>query len=227
MKHAMTAALVAVLAGGPMAAQAYNEGDIIIRLGAATVAPNEDSDRITLPTEPPTVLSGVSVDNDTQLGIIPVWMITDDWGLELLAATPFEHDVSVKGVGIKAGSITHLPPTLSLQWYPRGGQSGWQPYFGIGLNYTLIYDEEVDAELEAALGALLGASKVDLELDDSFGLSAQAGVDIPLGEHWGINAGIWYIDIDSEATIKTDVGNVKFDVDIDPWVYNVGIAYKF
>jgi outer membrane protein len=55
----------------------------------------------------------------------------------------------------------------------------------------------------------------------------QAGVDIPFGDHWHINAGVWWINIESEATIKTDVGNVKFDVTIDPWVYNVGIAYKF
>jgi len=27
--------------------------------------------------------------------------------------------------------------------------------------------------------------------------------------------------------VKTDVGRVKFDVEIDPWVYNIGIAYKF
>ncbi len=227
MKKLLIAATVAALAGGSLAAQAHNEGDIILRVGVTTVAPNDDSDRITLPTEPPTVLRGVEVDDDTQLGLIPVWMITDDWGLELLAATPFEHDIDIAGTGLAAGSTKHLPPTLSLQWYPRGGQDGWQPYIGAGLNYTYFFDEEVDSDLEGALGALLGAERVDLELSDSFGLSAQAGVDIPLGEKWMFNAGVWYIDIDTEATVKTDVGRVKFDVEIDPWVYNIGIAYKF
>jgi outer membrane protein len=169
----------------------------------------------------------VEVDDDTQLGIIPAMMVTDHWGFELLLATPFEHDVTVKGTPLDAGSIKHLPPTLSLQWYPRGNASGWQPYIGVGLNYTFIYDEDVDSDLKDALGALLGAEKVDLELQDSFGLSGQVGVDIPLNENWALNAGVWYIDIDTEAKIKTDVGSVKFDVDIDPWVYNFGIAYKF
>lgn len=227
MNKALMATLVAVLAGASAGSYAYEEGDWLIRVGATTVAPNDDSDKITLPTEPPTVLRGVEVDDDTQLGLIPVYMITDNWGMELLAATPFEHDISVKGLPLDAGSTKHLPPTLSLQWYPRGGNSGWQPYVGVGLNYTLFFDEEVDRDLEGALDALLGAQKVDLSLSDSFGLAAQAGVDIPLGEHWAINAGVWYIDISTEATIKTDVGRVKFDVDIDPWVYNVGIAYKF
>ncbi|MEM1111137.1 MAG: OmpW family outer membrane protein [Pseudomonadota bacterium] len=227
MKKVITMTLFAAIAGGSLGAQAYDADDWIVRVGAATVAPNDDSDSISVPTDPPTVLRGVEVDDDTQLGIIPAFMITDNFGLELLLATPFEHDIDVKGTNLSAGSTKHLPPTLSLQWYPRGGNDGWQPYVGLGINYTYFFDEEVDGDLEGALDALIGAQRVDLELDDSFGFAAQAGVDIPFGEHWGFNAGVWYIDIDTTATIKTDVGRVKFDVDIDPWVYNIGIVYKF
>jgi outer membrane protein len=227
MKNILSVAILAAMASGSLSVQAYEEGDWILRVGAATVAPNEDSDGITIPTEPATELRGVDIDDDTQLGLIGAYMITDSFGLELLAATPFEHDIGVSGTDLNAGSIKHLPPTLSLQWYPRGGQTGWQPYLGLGLNYTLIYDEKVDSDLEGALGALIGATTVDLEAENSFGFAAQAGVDFPLSEHWGINVGVWYLDIDTTAKIKTDVGTVKFDVDIDPWVYNIGVAYKF
>jgi len=227
MRKLLTVAITAAMASGSLAVQAYEEGDWIVRVGATTVAPNEDSDSIVIPTDPATVLDGVDVDDDTQLGLIGAYMITDNFGLELLAATPFEHDIGISGTGLSAGSAKQLPPTLSLQWYPRGGKSGWQPYVGVGLNYTYFFDEDVDADLEAALGELIGASDVDLDLDNSFGFAAQAGVDFPLGEHWGLNAGVWYIDIDTTANVKTDVGNVEFDVDIDPWVYNLGIVYKF
>ena len=152
MKNALTAAILAVMATASAGSYAHQEGAWIVRVGATTVAPNDDSDKITLPTQPDeTVLRGVEVDHDTQLGLIPVYMITDNWGMELLAATPFEHDISVKGLPLDAGSTKHLPPTLSLQWYPRGGSSGWQPYVGVGLNYTLFFDEEVDRDLEGAL----------------------------------------------------------------------------
>jgi outer membrane protein len=227
MRKILSMAVIAVMAGASVAAQAYEEGDWIVRVGATTVAPNEDSDSIVIPTEPATVLKGVDVDSDTQLGLIGAYMLTDNFGLELLAATPFKHDISVSGTGIEAGSIKQLPPTLSLQWYPRGGKAGWQPYVGVGVNYTYVFDEEVDSDLEGALEALIGATDVKLEVDSSFGLAAQAGVDFPMGENWGLNVGVWYLDIDTTAKIKTDVGNVKFDVDIDPWVYNIGIAYKF
>lgn len=227
MKKVLSAAVVAALVSGAVSVQAYEEGDWILRVGAVTVSPDDSSDSIVLPTAPPTVLEGASVGSDTQLSLIGAYMLTDTLGIELLASTPFQHDIKVKGTAIDAGTVKQLPPTLSLQWYPRGGQDGWQPYLGMGVNYTIFFDEEVDTDLESALGAIIGASEVDLELDDSIGLSAQAGVDFPITENLSINLGVWYIDLGTTAKIKTDVGNVKFDVDVDPWVYNVGIAYKF
>jgi len=222
------AVAAAIAAGGALTAQAHEAGDIIIRAGIVNVDPSGDSDAIVLPTEPATVLpGGVDVDDDTQLSIIGTYMVTDVWGVELLAATPFEHDITQPDLGIDAGSTKHLPPTLSLQYYPRGGQAGWQPYVGIGVNYTYFFDEEVDPALGEALGAVLGATSARLDLDDSWGLAGQAGVDIPLNDNWMLNAGIWYIDIGTTADVVTDVGTVSFDVDIDPWVYNIGIAYKF
>jgi len=124
MKKVLAATLLAGLVGGTVSAQAYEQGDWIVRIGATTVAPNEDSDNIVLPTEPPTVLKGVSVSDDTQLGLIGAYMISDNFGIELLAATPFEHDISVKGVGIDAGTAQQLPPTLSFLCYPSCNQEG-------------------------------------------------------------------------------------------------------
>ena len=226
MKKALSMALVAVLAGGSMVAQAYQKGDFVMRVGAVTVDPDSDSSDINLPGVP---TLNTEVDDDTQLGIIPMYMVTDNVGIELLAATPFEHDITLKGKGVKvpAGSTKHLPPTLSVQWYPRGGKSGWQPFVGVGVNYTIFFDEETDKQLDETLNAILGAEKVDLDLDNSFGLSAQAGVDIPFWNDWALSLEVWYIQIDTNATVRTDVGNVHFNTDIDPFVYNVGIAYRF
>jgi outer membrane protein len=234
MKKVLAIAVAAAgVALATVNAQAYEQGDIIFRAGITTVAPNDDSDAISLPTTPPTVLpNGVEVDSGTALGLIGTWMMSDNWGLELLAATPFEHDIDVADLDIPAGSTKHLPPTLSLQWYPRGNADGWQPYLGLGVNYTTFFDEEVSPVLGGVLGELLDVESAKLSLDDSFGWAAQAGVDIPLTDKWAFNLGVWYIDIGTTADInvRTTGGanaKVSFDVDIDPWVYNVGIAYKF
>jgi outer membrane protein len=226
MKKLVTAAAVIAMASASQSALALEEGDFQLRVGLATVDPDASSDTIALPGG---INLEADVEDDTQLSLIPVYMFHSNWGVELLAATPFNHDITVAGSGLKldAGETKHLPPTLSLQWYPRGGQNGWQPYLGLGANWTTFFDTKTSGELDGALGAVLGAQRVKMELDDSFGLSAQLGIDIPLSEQWSFNAGVWWIDIDTEAKIKTDVGTVKFDVEIDPLVYNIGLAYKF
>lgn len=210
-------------------ANAYEQGDWIIRAGAANVNPDTDSDAIVIPTDPATVLpGGVDVDDNTQFGITATYMLTDIWAVEILASTPFEHDIALEDAPVDAGSTKHLPPTVTFMWYPRGGQDGWQPFVGLGVNYTYFWDEDVDGELNDALGGIIGQPiDADLDLDDSWGIAARAGVDIPINENWGINAGVWWIDIDTEATVSTAVADVAFDVEIDPWVYMLGVSYKF
>lgn len=229
--------IVAIAAAGlvmaAVNAQAHEQGDFILRAGFAMAVPSDSSDPILLPGLPEDTLpGGVEVDSGAAISLIGDWMINDRWGLELLAATPFEHDIDVKDLGIAAGSAKHLPPTLSMQWYPRGGMQGWQPYFGLGVNYTTFFDEEVDPALGTVLGDTLGVTSAELSLDDSLGWAAQAGVDVPINDDWFSNAGVWYIDIGTTADIKVGFADgardtVSFDVDIDPWVYNLGFSYRF
>ena len=231
LQKTLAAALMCAAVIAP--AHSYEQGDWIIRVGAANVDPDTESDKIDVAGL--ATLDGVDVDDDTQLGITATYMLTDIWAVELLAATPFEHDITVNGVGIDAGSTKHLPPTLTFMWYPMGGKdSKFQPFIGAGINYTYFWDEEVDKELEAALGIITepvtGSTDpvpADLDLDDSWGFAARAGFDYSINEKWGINAGVWWIDIDTEATIETELADVKFDVEIDPWVYMLGVSYRF
>lgn len=237
MKSALTVMLVFASMFTGTLAQAYEQGDWVLRVGATTVDPDGDSSPISLPTG---LTATADVDDDTQLGIIPAYMMTDNFAFELLAATPFEHDIEAQGQGaisgtnLNAGSTKHLPPTLMFQWYPRGGQDGWQPYVGAGLNYTQFFDEDVDNELIKTLGALTDGAvdDADLSLDQSFGAAFQVGIDVPFSDHWAVNACVWYLDIDSDAKLTPKSGgasldSVKFKVHIDPWVYNIGVAYRF
>jgi outer membrane protein len=231
LQKTVFAALCCAAAIAPV--QAYEQGDWIFRVGATNVDPDTDSDKIDVAGL--ATLQGVEVDDDTQLGITATYMLTDIWAIELLAATPFEHDISIKGAPVEAGSTKQLPPTLTFMWYPLGGkQSKFQPFLGAGVNYTYFWDEDTDSELEAALGVITepvtGVTDpvpADLDLDDSWGVSLRAGFDYLINDNWGINAGVWWIDIDTEATVKTDLADVKFDVEIDPWVYMLGISYRF
>ena len=86
-----------------------------------------------------------------------------------------------------------------------------------GVNYTCFFDEDTRGALKP----------LSIDLDDSWGLAGEVGLDYDLGNDWLISGQVWYIDIDTEADLK---GVGKFDVDIDPglsclvWARNSELA---
>ncbi|MGQ3823389.1 OmpW/AlkL family protein [Pseudomonas alliivorans] len=225
--YLLRASLVALAIATPTAANAYEAGDFIVRAGAAHVQPNEDSGEVRLDGSK---VSGTkaTLDGNTQLGLTFAYMLTPHIGIELLAATPFSHTVAVKGLGPgldgKLADIKHLPPTLSLQYYPMEPSSRFQPYAGVGINYTMFFDEDLTGDRKNQ-----GFS--NLKLQDSVGLAAQLGMDYMITDNVLVNASVWYVDINTQATVDGPsalaVGRTKVDVEIDPWVYMVGVGYKF
>jgi outer membrane protein len=226
-KTLLATSLLALALAAPLA-QAYQAGDIIVRAGAITVDPHESSSDIWVGALGTDVAgSKATLDSDTQLGLNFAYMVTDHLGVELLAATPFSHDVGVKGMpgafaGLngKLGELKHLPPTLSLVYYPLDAGSAFQPYVGAGLNYTWFFDTELSGEAEDK-----GFSGLDL--DDSWGLAAQVGLDYMLTDNLLLNAQVRYIDIDTQGSTSFGGREVEVDVDVDPFVYMVGLGYKF
>ncbi|MEE8057768.1 MAG: OmpW family outer membrane protein [Pseudomonadales bacterium] len=215
-----------VLTALPLTAISHQQGDLIVRAGAATVDPNNDSSLI-YAAGAGLAGTGVGLNSDTQVGITVSYMLTNNWGIELLAATPFEHDVAAQGLGgfgvSTLGTVEHLPPTLSLQYYFTVAAKNFHPYVGAGINYTLILDESLSSEAKTGLGA------TSMDIDDSVGLALQAGFDYELDKNWMINVSVWKVSIETEAKIVTSnaFNPITVDLDIDPWVYMIGAAYKF
>lgn len=222
-KTLLTASLLAAAIAAP-AAQAFQAGDIIVRAGAITVDPHESSSNIFTPATNTLPGTSATLNSDTQLGLNFAYMITDKVGIELLAATPFSHEVGIKGMPLnldgKLGDIKHLPPTVSAVYYPLDSQSAFQPYVGLGINYTTFFNEKLTDQRQ-------GQGFSNLNLDDSWGLAAQVGMDYMLTENLMLNAQLRYIDIDTEASVNLGATKVKVDVDVDPMVYMVGLGYKF
>ncbi len=219
---ASAVALSAAMVSG--SALAYEKGDIILRAGAAMVDPQDSSSMLSLDGA---VLTGtqVTVDDNTQLGLTLTYMLLEDVGISVLGATPFSHTVTAEGApvdGIKTAEVKHLPPTVTLNYFLMSPESKFQPYVGMGFNYTVFFSEELEPEFVDALG------EGNIELKNSFGFALNAGVDVMVTDNIVLNAAIWSIDLDTEATINLDSGStIKSDVEIDPLVYMVGVGYKF
>lgn len=230
MRTTLFATSLLALAIAAPSVQAHQAGDIIVRAGAITVQTKENTSSVKVDRGG---LAGAdlggkaTLGNDTQLGLNFAYMLTDHFGVELLAASPFKHDVAIKGTagGIadgKLGSLKHLPPTLSAVFYPLDSKSAFQPYVGAGVTYTWFFDEKVGSSATAA-------GFDNFRVNNTWGWAAQVGADYMLTDNIMLNGQIRYIDIDTTAYVNNNALGVraKVNVDVEPLVYMVGLGYKF
>jgi len=136
------------------------------------------------------------------------YWLTDNFAVELVVTYPQKHDVSLNGANI--GSVKHLPPTLMFQYHFMPKQT-FQPYVGIGVNYTRF----------SSVNLLNGAVQMD---KSSVGLAGQFGADVKLGKNLYLNLDAKYVKIDSD--LRTAAGHLT-DLKIDPWLVGVGLGWRF
>lgn len=183
------------------AASAREAGDLMVRLGAHYVDPKSDNHDV------------VNVDGAASVTIAATYFVTPTLAVDLLGAVPFKHDIDLNADGSEVASTKHLPPTLSLAWFPETSIA-LKPFVGVGMNYTLFFDEKTK-------GALDG---VKLKLDDSVGIAFMGGVMYDFTDTLSLMVDARYMDIDSKAKLNGDgIG----DVHIDPWAYGASVVYRF
>ncbi len=211
-------------------AVALEKGDWVGRAGIGYISINSSTSTVDIVDVGPVPGTGIAADDSTSLAGTIGYMLTDNWGLELLLALPFKHDltsnVALSGALGSAGNIAttkQLPPVLSLNYHLMPKNS-WRPYVGAGINYTTFFSEETT-------GALRDAGYTDLELGDSYGLALQAGIDVDITKEWFVNATVLWVDINTDAKINGASGafgplEIK-DIELDPLVFIVQVGTTF
>lgn len=213
----MLLAAAAVAAFAAAAPAHADQGDVLLRARAIVVAPTEDSGVV----EPAFPNDGVSVTNSFAPEVDVTYFVTDNIGLELIAATT-KHDVKGKGGLEPLGELADswvLPPTLTLQ-YHFAPKAKVRPYVGVGLNYTHFYGEDASDALENAIG------DAKLKFKDSVGYTLQAGLDVDVGRNLFLNFDFKYIDIDTRATLTTGELTNRVKVSLDPIVAGIGVGMR-
>lgn len=219
-----SAVLAASFASSP--SFAYEAGDFLIRAGVVTVTTNEKSSGVKGDRG---ALAGVNLggktklSNDTQLGLNFTYFVHQNIGIELLAASPFTGKAQIKGTGAVDGDLgkfTYLPPVLSLVYHPLNNDSKWQPYLGLGINYTWFYQESLSS------GAKAGGMS-NFRIKNTWNPAYQIGLDYLWDDNLVLNAQVRYIDLTTTAYVNAGDDRAKVDFRVKPVAYMMGIGYKF
>lgn len=181
---------------------ALHAGDWLVRLRAISIEPEARTN------ETLSALN-VGVNNAIVSELDFTYMIRDYLGVELILATSRHQVTSSLG---NLGGVGVLPPTLLLQ-YHFNHQGRIRPYIGAGINYTLFYNNGLNA----------GGQSISID-NHSFGPAVQAGVDVQITKKLYVNADIKKIWMKTGASLGgTSLGTLH----IDPLVVGVGIGMKF
>lgn len=85
-----------------------------------------------------------------------------------------------------------------------------RPHIGAGINYTRFSDVELPPGVT-----------IDR---DSFGFALQAGLDFQIGGGWLLNLDVKKVQIGTTVSVG---GAGIGDFNVDPWLFSVGIGYRF
>jgi outer membrane protein len=231
-KTLVAAALTAALAPSFVMAEA---GDVVVRLRASHVAPDESS-KLGEKTDAAygagtanalygSASANLKVDENTIPELDVSYYFTKNIAAELILALGTKHDVKTSGNGQthKLGDVNLLPPTLTLQWHFNPDQT-FDPYVGAGVSYVRAMNNGLNYE---------GIAPIRIDRSN-WGLALQAGLDINLENRWLVNFDVKKIFVDTDVKLDTQgalgtpSGYRKIDsLDIDPWVVSVGFGKKF
>lgn len=196
-----------IVAAAEPSASPKKAGDIMVRLRGVLVRPDDNAN-----IHP--IGGNTQLSNEYVPELDFTYFLADQLALELILATS-RHSVKANGTSlgqVDIGKVSLLPPTLTLQWHPLP-DSQVSPYVGAGINYTIFYDQSTRGVIE------------DIDYDNKIGWALQAGLDYNITGNWFLNADVKKLWLNTRAEMNG--GSITADVDINPWLFGVGLGYKF
>jgi outer membrane protein len=187
-----------------------------VRVRAVFLDPENGSDSIpalAVPTDAIHINSKILPDVDFE------YFVTPNWSAELILTYPQTQQVTVEksalGGPTPIGSFKHLPPILTAK-YNFLPEQDFQPYVGVGVNVTLLYDDNI----------IVPVVNDKLYIKSwSVGPAAQVGFDYKIAPQWYVNADIkWallgtYVDLSNGTQLST--------AHVNPFLFGVGVGNRF
>jgi outer membrane protein len=198
-------AMLGAVSTPAFAADGETQGNWMVRLRATYLDMADKSDAIPALGVPS---DAITVNNKWIPELDVTYFFTRNIAAELVLTVPQKQDVYLNGN--KIGTFKHLPPTLLVQYHflPDGT---FRPYVGAGLNFTRIWGADIAGNT--------------LQLDNwSVAPALQIGMDYKLTKNWFLNADIKKVWLASNVKAG---GVTVSKVNLDPWLFSMGVGYRF
>jgi len=223
----VTAASIALLCASSALADDMPSNSL--RFGSYSVFYHTSADDIAGPYVPP----GVNLENENvetaYFGYIR--RLSSKFDAELALGYP--PLVKVKGAGpATVGSVPYngvvvsnarwIAPTVFIEYRFLSENSPWQPFIGVGVNYTTFYDRSTTAAGNAAFG---GPTR--LSLTASVGPAATVGVGYHVSGPWHVYASYNVARVKSDLTANTAGIERTTNISFGPQVLIVSVGYSF
>jgi outer membrane protein len=216
---AISVIAVTALLSAPLAAQAQSSGSLLG--GTKTVKFGFVYEDVRSRT---TGLRGVGVppgadakveDAKTLIGTIDL-EVAPNWSLELALGVPPKVKAKATGSVAFLGDVLEaksVSPTFFVNYKFFDAKATLRPYVGLGLNYTKF------TGIKNPFGW-------QVDLSDSSGLAAHAGVDWKLGSHWGLWASVSMVKVETDLT-AVGASVLQTTIDFRPVIFGTGLYMRF
>jgi outer membrane protein len=220
-RHPTPIAALAALAllALPLAAQAQSAGSLFsgpktVKLGFVYEDVRSRTTGLTGVGVPPFADAKVE-DAKTIVGTFDI-EVAPNWSLEVALGVPPK--VKAKGTGSVAflGDVLEaksLSPTFFVNYKFFDAKTALRPYVGLGLNYTKF------TNVKNPFGW-------QVELSDSSGVAAHAGVDYALGRNWGLWASVSVVKVETDLT-AIGAAVIQTTIDFRPVIFGTGLYMRF
>jgi outer membrane protein len=200
-----------------------------LRLGMYFIHYRASADDVSGRFVPP----GVNLDlRDTQTPYFAyVRRLSREFELELAAGIPPKTDTVGKGPAT-LGSVPYsgqtiatakwFSPTLLVNYKFSEGSPGWNPYVGVGINYTHFYDKKSTAAGDAANGG-----PTTLSLSNSVGPAATIGASYWIQDNWTMYLSYSVSRVKSKLEANTSGVVRTTNINFNPSALVLSFGYSF
>jgi outer membrane protein len=213
---ASAAAVLALAAGSAQAQSAFSlfSGQKTVKLGFVYEDVRSRTSGITGVGIPP--FADAKVENaKTIVGTIDA-AVAPNWSLELAIGVPPKVKARATGSVAFLGDVLEarfVSPTFFVNYKFFDAQAPLRPYVGLGLNYTRF------SSIKNPFGW-------KVEMSDSTGLAAHAGVEWALRRDWGLWASVAAVKVESDL-VATGATVLQSTIDFRPITFGAGLYMRF